>query len=77
MAAGCPHRDVTVDYDHPHGTIEGVLVSHLQETDPTSSRPIMTLRNPRCHACLRPLSRAELRDRIRPGGDLHDPRFLW
>ena len=77
MSADCPHAEVLVDYDHPAGTIEGVAVADLQASDPARTRQVIVLCNPRCKACGRQLSRQELKERTRRGGDLFDPRFKW
>ncbi len=76
-APRCAHRDVVVDYDHPHGPIEGVLVATLRSTQPSETRPRMTLRNARCVACGVALTRRSLGARTEPGGDCFDERFEW
>jgi hypothetical protein len=73
----CQHPQVVVDYLHPYADLIGIRVNDLQASDPTMTRPVMTLQNPRCAECGKRLTRAELRRRMRPGGDLYDPRFLW
>jgi hypothetical protein len=73
----CEHADVLVDYDHPFGTLSGVPVAELKASDAGTTRPVMTLLNPRCGTCGAALSRRSLRSRTRRGGDLFDPRFTW
>ena len=73
----CRHTKVRVDYDHPYGSIRGVPVAELQASDPATTRPIMTLIGPRCADCGVMLTQDMLGARTQPGGDLHDPRFLW
>lgn len=73
----CNHPTIIVDYDHPHSTIEGVTVSDLRRSPAAKTRPIMTLRNPRCASCGAPFTRSTLGARIRPGGDCFDKRFRW
>jgi len=67
---------VLVTYMHSHGDIPA-LVSKLQASPPDRTRPVMTLRNPRCTACGARLSRRVLRPRISCGGDLYDARFRY
>jgi hypothetical protein len=42
----CKHSLVLVDYDHPHGILAGVSVAALQASDPSRTRPVMSLTNP-------------------------------
>jgi len=68
---------VVVDLLHGHGTVPGVAVEELQASDPAATRPVLSLADPRCADCGRPLTRRELGRRIARGGDLFDRRFLW
>jgi hypothetical protein len=73
----CPHPEIVVDYEHPHGTLVGVLIATLRRTSAAQSREIMTLRNARCAQCGVALSRRSLGARAKAGGDCFDPRFAW
>ena len=73
----CQHANVLVDYDHPFGMLAGVPVTELKASPPATTRPVMTLLNPRCGRCGVKLSRRMLKSRIRRGGDLYDGRFAW
>jgi hypothetical protein len=73
----CEHPVVLVDCDHPHGTIAGVPAADLRASDRTLTRPVLTLRRPRCGICGATLTRRSLGPRIRAGGDLYDERFRW
>ena len=73
----CAHKQVVVDYFHPHSDIHDVLVTDLKASNPSDTRPIMILANPRCLDCGKTLTEDELITRIQSGGDLYDERFEW
>jgi hypothetical protein len=73
----CLHHEVIVDYEHPHGTLGGVLIATLRATGAAKTREVMTLRNARCRHCGVALSRRLLGARAKAGGDCFDPRFEW
>jgi hypothetical protein len=75
--AACEHRTMIVDYAHPHGDIPGVRFRDLIASDPRSTRPVMSLHRPRCADCGQSFRAATLGNRIAPGGDLFDSRFVF
>jgi hypothetical protein len=73
----CRHKDIVVDYDHPHGLIQNVSLAELQGSPKEVTQSSMTLINPRCKNCGKALAEAELTIRIQQGGDLYDERFIF
>jgi O-acetyl-ADP-ribose deacetylase len=70
----CPHADVRVIHDHPHGAVE-TSIAELRATDPARTREWLTVGAACCGSCAMPISPAELRPRFDPGGDLEDARL--
>ena len=73
----CSHKNIVVDYDHPHGLLANVPISDLQASSRERTRPFMTLLNPRCIDCGKALDKLDLEQRINQDGDLYDERFIF
>jgi hypothetical protein len=65
---GCAHDEVLVDYDHPHRTIS-VLLDELVRSDPSTTRAVFQVANPRCARCGTKLPQSVLSD--------VDPRIVY
>jgi len=68
-------EEILVDYEHPHGRLEGVKLSDLLSTPAESSRPVMQVSFPR-NTEGQPLDWKLLRKRTK-NGDLIDARIRW
>ena len=73
----CSHESVVVDYDHPHGLLQGTATKDLQTSPREQTRPRMTLLNPRCSDCGKLLTKQDLAQRVKQTGDLYDERFIF
>ena len=72
----CRHDEVIVDCDYPHGVIEGVPLSELEQSDPSSTASLMAVRNARCGRCGKRLDKAEVEERSGRGRSALD-RHSW
>ena len=72
----CKHEVVSTIYLSPWGDISTTL-NDLKANAPKQTRPFLSVTQFTCATCHRHLTRYDLGKRIKPGGDLYDPRFWF